>query len=772
MTKTPTKITSDSLDVRALLAELLRIQEERDRAWAEKELLRERLVLSAADRAAVSPAPDAPEDLPARLGRLANELAAAARQLRSAAAAQEKPAVDPELFRLQKRNQELERELAQARERAETLETQLRVLEISAREKGADSGSDDVREQLAAALEREDQLLIRLHQMETTLSHRQADQLSLLEKDKQIQQLKYFLHQGALDFEKLQTRFRALEGESLEQKHRIIDLQTQLERQQVQSRNAMQRMQEQVARLEAKLLAARSELESSRTRTENLEDEVERLSHMLAQAEERAVDSAGQLELLRHAAARVPELSNLVAELEWERMGLEEERDRLLEELARERESAELLEENAAQLEARLEEEAVLRREMQEKLDAVTAEHVARGEACGRITVELEETRETLRGLQNELHRALARQGELAEECRAREAELQNRWEESVRECEDLRGRLEESARECARLREELAQAQAMGDRLKELEESALRLEEARRESEILSREVELRERQIQRLSESERAAREAETRLREELAAFERLRTAHDRCAQELALRNGRIAELEGQLASAQIDVQRLAGQLKAAESRNVEINHWADKLRNELQLVRTQLDDEIRLRQEAEGRIRGMESQLPEIRRLFDAIEHQVDGLEDSLMLEEERTQRLNESLDSLVASIGDVFARISARIQKMDSQRQELLGRLEESERRLEQAARPDTDTVKQCEARIHDLSVQLGIMEGNLLTMQVKLQNQVPQLKERLLRVSQDLEILGMLNASEELRGIAEKMAALTAIDGMS
>ena len=117
---------------------------------------------------------------------------------------------------------------------------------------------------------------------------------------------------------------------------------------------------------------------------------------------------------------------------------------------------------------------------------------------------------------------------------------------------------------------------------------------------------------------------------------------------------------------------VQRLAGQLKAAESRNVEINHWADKLRNELQLVRTQLDDEIRLRQEAEGRIRGMESQLPEIRRLFDAIEHQVDGLEDSLMLEEERTQRLNESLDSLVASIGDVFARISARL--LASQRAE--------------------------------------------------------------------------------------------------
>lgn len=772
MTKTPAKITSDSLDVRSLLTELLRIQEERDRLWAEKELLREKLQLAAGERPA-APAAGAAEDLPGKLNRLAGELAAAARQLQNAVSVPEKPSVEPELERQKQRVRHLEHELAAARERAETLETQLRVMEISARGRGTDADDADVREQLAAALEREDQLLIRLHQMETTLAHRQADQLSLLEKDKQIQQLKYFLHQGALDFEKLQTRFRAMEGENLEYKHRIIDLQTQLERQQAQAKNTLGRMQEQMSRLDAKLLAARGELDASRTRTENLEDEVDRLTHMLAQAEERAVESAGQMELLRHEAARVLELTNMVAELEWERMGLQEERGRLLEASAQLQETVELLEENAAQLEERLAEESELRRELQERVDAVTAQQVASADACGRLGEELEKAQEAVRSLQNELHREKSLHAERVAEWSIQESKLRAQWEESVRECDTFRNRVEEDAREIERLRGELALAQEAVSRMGDWEKLEGECRDARRESEVLSREVELKERQIQQLSASERAARENAARLQEELAALERLRAAHERCAQDLAMRNGRIAELESQLASAQIEIQRLAGQLKAAESRSVEIHHWSEKMRNELQQVRAQLDEEIRQRQKAEGRIRGMEAQLPEIRRLFDEIEHQVDGFEDSLVLEEERTQRLNESLDSLVSSIGEVFGRISSRVREMDAQRQELSRRLEESERKLrEHAQSPDAGLLKGLESTVHDLNVQLGIMEGNFLTMQVKLQNQVPLLKERIARVAQDLEILGMLNASEELRAIAEKLAGLTAIDGMS
>jgi predicted RNase H-like nuclease (RuvC/YqgF family) len=199
MTKTPDKIISDSLDVSSLLAELLRIQEERDRLWAEKELLREKLQLSAGTLP-VAPVNAPEEDLPAKLGRLANELAAASRQLRTVALGPEKPAVDLEVERLQRHTRHLEHELAQERERTETLETELRVLEISARGKGGDLSDADIREQLAAALEREDQLLIRLHQMETTLAHRQADQLSLLEKEQADSAVEVFPASGRAGF--------------------------------------------------------------------------------------------------------------------------------------------------------------------------------------------------------------------------------------------------------------------------------------------------------------------------------------------------------------------------------------------------------------------------------------------------------------------------------------------------------------------------------------------------------------------------------------------
>ena len=775
MTKTPTQMTPNSLNVQGLLAELLRTQEERDRLWAEKELLREKLQL------ATSTVPNmqhltSKEGLPEKLGRLANELITAAHELQTVVHTPVKPAVNPEVEHLQKHSQNLEHELLQARERIETLETQLRVMEISARDKGLDVQDADIREQLAAALEREDQLLIRLHQQETTLAHRQADQLSLLEKDKQIQQLKYFLHQGALDFEKLQTRFRVLEAENLEHKHRIIDLQTQLERQQAHARNTLSRMQEQTSKLEAKLLDSQKELEASRTRVENLEDEVERLSQMLAQAQDREVQSAGQIELLRHTADRVPELTNMVAELEWERMGLIEDRNRLWEELKQWQETVDLLEEHAAQLEERFNEEALLRKKLQDQINTVTSEQTGYRDTMVQLETALENAHETVRNLQSELHREKTLHTENMHDMLAQKNALQAQLEDAIKERDTLCVRIEDQLRETEQLREELASTiestKHMESKIVDIQKISDQCQQAQRESEILLREVELRERQIAQLAESEKVAKEEIARLQETVSEFERLRVSSERTKQELSMRNARIAELESQLASAQIDLQRLAGQVKAAESRNVEIHHWADKLRNELQQVRVQLDTEIQQRQEAEGRTRSMEVQLPEIRRLFDEIEHQVDGFEDSLVLEEDRTQRLNESLDSLVASIGDVFERIAARVQKLDSQKKELTRQLEDSERKLQLTASTDANVVKQYESTIHDLNVQLGIMEGNLLTMQVKLQNQLPSLKERILHVSQDLAILGMLKAAEELRTVAEKLVGLASIDGMT
>lgn len=774
MTKTPTQMTPDSLDVQVLLAELLRTQEERDRLWAEKELLREKLQL------ATSSLPDThrtiKEGLPEKLGRLAHELVAAAHELQAVAHTPAKPAVNPEVEHLQSHSRNLEHELTQARERIETLETQLRVMEISARSKGLDAQDADIREQLAAALEREDQLLIRLHQQETTLAQRQADQLSLLEKDKQIQQLKYFLHQGALDFEKLQTRFRVLEAENLEHKHRIIDLQTQLERQQTQARNTLTRMQEQTSKLEAKLLDSQKELEASRTRVENLEDEIERLSQMLAQAEDREVKSAGHIELLRHTAARVPELTNMVAELEWERMGLIEDRNRLLEELTQWQETVNLLEEHAAQLEERLNEEALLRKKLQDQINIVTAEQTGHRDTIVQLETALENAHETVQNLQNALHHEKTHHDDNMQKMLAQIHALQAQLEDAIQERDTLHVRIEEQLRETEQLRVELASTiestKHMESKIGDIEKISEQCQQAQRESEILLREVELRERQIAQLSESEKVAKEEIARLQETVSEFERLRVSSERTKQELSMRNARIAELESQLASAQIDLQRLAGQVKTAESRNVEINHWADKLRNELQQVRVQLDTEIQQRQQAEGRARSMEVQLPEIRRLFDEIEHQVDGFEDSLVLEEERTQRLNESLDSLVSSIGDVFEQIAARIQELDSQKRELTRQLEDSERKLQLSEATDVNVVKQYETTIHDLNVQLGIMEGNLLTMQVKLQNQLPSLKERILRVSQDLGVLGMIHAAEELRTVAEKLVGLASIDGMT
>ena len=735
MTKTPPKNMTASLDSTALLAELLRTQEERDRVWAEKELLKEKLVLASAPQAPAS----AP--LPERIGMLADQLVSVARELRLFKSEPVAPSPDPEVVLAQKRElRELAGELEASRATVETLETQLRFLEVSGRERGQ-GGSDndgDLGRQLASALEREDQLLIRLHQMETTLSHRQADQLALLEKDKQIQQLKYFLHQGALDFEKLQTRLRSVEAESLEQKHRIIELQTNLERNQVSSRNNVRRLQDQVTTQSQQLQAGERALRAAETRQENLEDEIERLSAQIFQMEERLVSGAGQLELMRFEAGRVPVLNQRVEELEVAARILEEENHTLREEVSRLIEEISLLEENAGALDGRVGEDAVEISALHSRLEATAA----------------------LRTAEQEEELRLERERQAAEHERKLIAamELVDRKDESLKSLDE-------------RFRQLAAQSQSLQEKLLEQEgrlaEVTNTARDRQREAEVLTRELELREKASAELEKKAKTAMDNLESLKAELAQQTAMaQTGSDRTAQELALRNERIKELENTLATQRIEVQRLAGQVKTSDMKSTEVAHWSEKLKAELLQVRTQLDEEIQKRTGSEDRIRLMEGQLPEIRRLFDEIERQVDGFEDNLALEEDRTQRLSESLDSLVESIAAVFGRISAQVGQLEAERGMLAERLQAAELEHHDLKNDaSTQSMERHRTTIHDLNVQLGIMEGNLLTMQVKMQNQLVPSVEKILRVTGDLELLGMLNAATELRAIAGTLSGL-------
>ncbi len=749
MTKTPPKNMTASLDSTALLAELLRTQEERDRVWAEKELLKEKLVLASAPQAPASApqapasAPQAPASapLPERIGMLADQLVSVARELRLFKSEPVAPSPDPEVVLAQKRElRELAGELEASRATVETLETQLRFLEVSGRERGQ-GGSDndgDLGRQLASALEREDQLLIRLHQMETTLSHRQADQLALLEKDKQIQQLKYFLHQGALDFEKLQTRLRSVEAESLEQKHRIIELQTNLERNQVSSRNNVRRLQDQVTTQSQQLQAGERALRAAETRQENLEDEIERLSAQIFQMEERLVSGAGQLELMRFEAGRVPVLNQRVEELEVAARILEEENHTLREEVSRLIEEISLLEENAGALDGRVGEDAVEISALHSRLEATAA----------------------LRTAEQEEELRLERERQAAEHERKLIAamELVDRKDESLKSLDE-------------RFRQLAAQSQSLQEKLLEQEgrlaEVTNTARDRQREAEVLTRELELREKASAELEKKAKTAMDNLESLKAELAQQTAMaQTGSDRTAQELALRNERIKELENTLATQRIEVQRLAGQVKTSDMKSTEVAHWSEKLKAELLQVRTQLDEEIQKRTGSEDRIRLMEGQLPEIRRLFDEIERQVDGFEDNLALEEDRTQRLSESLDSLVESIAAVFGRISAQVGQLEAERGMLAERLQAAELEHHDLKNDaSTQSMERHRTTIHDLNVQLGIMEGNLLTMQVKMQNQLVPSVEKILRVTGDLELLGMLNAATELRAIAGTLSGL-------
>jgi chromosome segregation ATPase len=710
---------ADSLDPKTLLEELLRTQVKLDHALAEKDLLKERLVLATRPAETTPPPAATVSPLPDRLGGLADQLIGLARELRQFRPEPVVAAPDPEVVLAQRSEiRDLSGELEHARSQVEALETQIRYLEISGRdrESGGSSAGEELGRQLAAALEREDQLLIRLHQLETTLSHRQADQLTLLERDKQIQQLKYFLHQGALDFEKLQTRHRAVEAESLEQKHRIIDLQTQLERSQASSRSTVRRLQDQVTAQTTRIAEQERALRAAETRQENLEDEVERLQAQAFQMEEKLFAGAGQLELVRFEAGRVPSLENRVSELEDELQLKLEELAALRDELAELHEAMALLEENAGALDARVGEDAETIGQLHTQMAAVHEDKlVAAMELVDRKEEALKAESQKLREASEKLASTLSRVGELE--------------------------RLLAEAVNTGRDRE--------------------------REAEVLTRELTLKEKSAAELERRAKDATEAEQALRAELAQVTaKAQSGGDRQASELALQKERTAELENALATARIEVQRLAAQVKTAEMKTSEASHWTEKLKAELAAVQGRLDEEIRLRAGSEEKVRQVEGQLPEIRRLFDAIERQVDGFEDSLALEEDRTARLGETLDQLVSSIAEVFGRITDKVRFLESERGMLAGRLQSAEQaHATLAGGADSPQSEKSRQTIHDLNVQLGILEGNLLTMQVKMHNQLAPSVEKILRVTGDLELLGMLNAAAELRSIAGSLSGL-------
>jgi hypothetical protein len=189
------------------------------------------------------------------------------------------------------------------------------------------------------------------------------------------------------------------------------------------------------------------------------------------------------MELLRHAAARVPGTSaNMVAELEWERMGLAEDRNRLQEELAGFAGNTwNCWRENAAQLEERLAEESVLRQELQERMEVVTAQQTAYGDACGQLEAELESSREDVRSLQNELHREKTLHAEYIQELRMQESAVRAQWEEAVREKDALccaHGRT--VPRKTSGCAGELAHAQDSVAKLADLEITGGAMQEAR----------------------------------------------------------------------------------------------------------------------------------------------------------------------------------------------------------------------------------------------------------------------------------------------------
>ncbi|MBN2723200.1 MAG: hypothetical protein JXR95_03920 [Deltaproteobacteria bacterium] len=133
---------------------------------------------------------------------------------------------------------------------------------------------------------------------------------------------------------------------------------------------------------------------------------------------------------------------------------------------------------------------------------------------------------------------------------------------------------------------------------------------------------------------------------------------------------------------------------------------------------------------------------------------IENSMDDLEDSLQLEETRLAKYCYELGNVQDSVSDEFEHLNVMIQKLESQieNMSMLSLSGDSE---------DTTVLKrQLEAsqvQLSQLNAQLGTLETDLIVYQAR-QGQMDEISSIIDSVRQNLEIMGLMQASEDLKTV--------------
>ncbi|MBU1238801.1 hypothetical protein KKF84_01725 [Myxococcota bacterium] len=423
---------------------------------------------------------------------------------------------------------------------------------------------------------------------------------------------------------------------------------------------------------------------------------------------------------------------------------LEEETQRLSSHLANVNDE---MEETRGRFDATVYELSVLKREMESMVSAQEVD--ALGDTNGTLLAEIEELHETIGLLEQNIEALEARIATSVEvekpvdhsEIHSEVSSIRSLIEDAFTQ-EQIRQAIPLSAGDAHFVSEEDLRQKALIENLKtEL-----------LESDSLRQRLEL----TLALNEDERKNLEDKlVRLEEDLLeALSMAQAAHDHPSSEEATLKSRITELEAEITRMETVASKNSEALMSEKSRCASID-------NQLQILGS---ENSRLHHF----VTTLSQSKPALFEHLDNLESTVDQLEDSLLLEEDRAHASGREIESLGGSIASILDTMEQKIHEKDyeiltlhTEIQSLKTGLPQSSHESPSDSSETQKTISKQQQIIEDLTTQLGNLETELLIAQATNPDS-QDIKNDLAQIANNLEMMGLMQASSDLRTILEKI----------
>ncbi|MGM0595443.1 MAG: hypothetical protein ACQES9_00235 [Myxococcota bacterium] len=570
-------------------------------------------------------------------------------------------------------------------------------------------------ERIENLLKKEEEFMIRINSLQEKVSE-QEEQIEELQKyPSTVSRLKHLLSQGAADFERIQEKYEKLKKKTTKQNKRNKKLKLSL----MEKDNKVEALNKVIAgknRHLAKLKAEQTEIiEDLKTQRDNLNDENSLLAKEIVELEKKLTQVNYDNQALQYELEKLKTRESQIdkdADGELKEIDLEE----LYEENKFLYESIELLENNNAKLEARIEksnsyEEGSVSSEFSKRIDELAEvmnvvenkdnqdsrfNHII--EDVKKLKLENDELSARMKSLKNNLEKARDNIDQLASE--------KSKFELKIAFLEDENDNLTRKVKD--------SEDKELHKKLKDLEDriAQLKTDKAQLEAKI-----------------NKSSTRESNSENKK------------------------KIEELERRIMNLKSSCESYSKSLLEEKKQNTVVS-------NKLKILKEQLNKKVTM-------LEAGRNSLTSVMGSLDNCEFYMDSIEDSLLLEKDRNNQFASEIQTLKE-------QVRANIEEKNNIIDILNSKIDEMNYKIKEMDREDngfnSKEIKKLQEVITQQNKQLAELEENnekletdLIVFDAKYSN-FQKYVETISKVENELKLIGLMNAANELEEVAKLMTS--------